>query len=104
MGRVLMSKCCALIWMMLFRHISFSPYWTHQEQQGRKTVWSRAAASPYSAEGLKIWLKLEDIRKVWFIYPWTGPFKQSSIVNRLKPTHQLLLRHHVKDSNTIFFF
>ncbi len=24
--------------MMLFRRISFPPYWTHQEQQGRKTV------------------------------------------------------------------
>ncbi len=40
MGRVLMFKCRALIWMMLFRRISFSPYWTPQEQQGRKTVWA----------------------------------------------------------------
>ncbi len=40
MGSVLMFKCRALIWMMLFRRISFSPYWTPQEQQGRKTVWA----------------------------------------------------------------
>ncbi|KAL1279502.1 hypothetical protein QQF64_026175 [Cirrhinus molitorella] len=25
---------------MLFRRISSSPYWTHQEQQGRKTAWA----------------------------------------------------------------
>ncbi len=53
MGRELMCKCRALSWIMLFRRISFSPYWTHQKQQGRKTAWpvdlscSRSAASPY---------------------------------------------------------